>query len=192
MELPLCSFDLKTGIFCPRCSEKLEEGLYNDLDVRVMRLFLELEKKFTKLQKAGYVKSVDGGGTIFVILRSGDLGRFEVREIAQLRKILSEELGKHVRLIEDNPDPLKFLESVAAPARVVAVNKIWLPDGSEETRVIFDHERNLRVGEEALKKLMEEVKGMKMTIDFERRRFHGPQRRERTSRGAIARERPSA
>jgi len=192
VELPLCSFDLKTGIFCPRCSEKLERGLYNDLDIRVMRLFLELEKKFTKLQKAGYVKSVDGGGTIFIILRSGDLGRFEVREIAQLRKILSEELGKHVRLIEDNPDPLKFLESVAAPARVVAVNKIWLPDGSEETRVIFDHERNLRVGEEALKKLMEEVKGMKMTIDFERRRFHGPQRRERTSRGAIARERPSA
>ena len=192
MELPLCSFDLRTGIFCPRCSEKLERGFYNDLDVRVMRLFLELEKKFTKLQKAGYVKSVDGGGTIFVILRSGDLGRFEVREIAQLRKILSEELGKHVRLIEDNPDPLKFLESVAAPARVVAVNKIWLPDGSEETRVIFDHERNLRVGEEALKKLMEEVKGMKMTIDFERRRFQGPQRRERTSRGAIARERPSA
>ena len=192
MELPLCSFDLRTGIFCPRCSEKLERGLYNDLDIRVMRLFLELEKKFTKLQKAGYVKSVDGGGTIFIILRSGDLGRFEVREIAQLRKILSEELGKHVRLIEDNPDPLKFLESVAAPARVVAVNKIWLPDGSEETRVIFDHERNLRVGEEALKKLMEEVKGMKMTIDFERRRFQGSQRRERTSRGAIARERPSA
>lgn len=192
MELPLCSFDLRTGIFCPRCSEKLERGLYNELDVRVMKLFLELEKKFTKLQKAGYVKSVDGGDTMFVILRSGDLGRFEVREIAQLRKILSDKLGKHVRLIEDNPDPLKFLESVAAPARVVAVNKIWLPDGSEETRVIFDHERNLKVGEGALKKLMEEVKGMKLTIDFERKRFRGPQRREGAPRGVIARERSSA
>lgn len=191
MELPLCSFDLRTGIFCPRCSEKLERGLYNDLDIRVMKLFLELEKKFTKLQKAGYVKSVDGGDTIFVILRSGDLGRFEVREVAQLRKVLSEELGKHVRLIEDNPDPLKFLEGVAAPARVVAVNKIWLPDGSEETRVIFDHERNLKVGEEALKKLLEEVKGMKLMIDFEKRRFRGPQRKERAPRGAMAREKSS-
>jgi hypothetical protein len=174
-------------MFCPRCSEKLEKGLYNDLDVKAMRLLLNFEKKFTKLQKTRYVKSVDGGDTIFIILRSGDLGRFEVREVAQLRKALSEELGKHIRLIEDHPDPLKFLESVAAPARIIAVNKIWLPDGSEETRVIFDHEKNLKVGGEALKKLLEEVKGMKLMIDFEKRRFWRPQRREGAPRRTVAR-----
>ncbi|MEM2188873.1 MAG: hypothetical protein QXG35_06020 [Nitrososphaerota archaeon] len=187
MELPLCSFDLRTGMFCPRCSEKLRRGLYTDLDVRVMRMLLELEKRITKLQKTGYVKSVDGGDTIFIIFRNGDLGKFEIREVAQLRKILGDELGKHVRLIEDHPDPLKFLEGVAAPARIVAVNKIWLPDGSEETRVIFDHERNLKVGEEALKKLLEEVKGMRLMIDFERRRLWRPQKEERTPRGAVTR-----
>jgi transcription antitermination factor NusA-like protein len=174
-------------MFCPQCSEKLERGLYTDLDVKVMKLLLELEKKFIKLQKTGYVKSVNGGDTIFIILRSGDLGRFEVREVAQLRKVLSDELGKHVRLIENHPDPLKFLERVAAPARIVAVNKIWLPDGSEETRVIFDHERNLKVGGEALKKVLEEVKGMRLMIDFERRCFWRPQRKERAPRGAAAR-----
>ena len=187
MELPLCSFDLRTGMFCPRCSEKLRRGLYTDLDVRVMRILLELEKRVTKLQKTGYVKSVDGGDTIFIIFRNGDLGKFEIREVAQLRKILGDELGKHVRLIEDHPDPLKFLEGVAAPARIVAVNKIWLPDGSEETRVIFDHERNLKVGEEALKKLLEEVKGMRLMIDFERRRLWRPQKEERAPRGAVTR-----
>lgn len=187
MELPLCSFDLKTGMFCLRCSEKLKLGLYTDLDVRVMRLLLDLEKKITKLQKAGYVKSVDGGDTIFIIFRGGDLESFEIKEVAQLRKILADELGKHVKLIEDHADPLKFLESVAAPARVVAINKIWLPDGSEETRVIFDHERNLRISEEALKKVLEEVKGMKLVIDFEKRRIWRPQRGEGAPRRAVAR-----
>ncbi len=187
MELPLCSFDLKTGMFCPRCSEKLKRGIYTDLDVKAMRLLLELEKKFTKLQRAGYVKSVDGGDTIFIVFRDGDLGKLEIREFAQLRKILSEELGKHVKLVENHSDPLKFLERVAAPARIVAANKIWLPDGSEETRVIFDHERNLKVGEEALKRVLEEVKGMKLTIDFEKRSLWRPPRRERARRGATAR-----
>lgn len=189
MELPLCSFDLRTGIFCPRCSEKIERGVYTDLDIRVMKLLLELEKRFTKLQRMGYVKSVDGGDILFIIFRDGDLSGLDIRELAGLRKALSEELGKRVRLVEDHPDPLKFLERVAAPARIIAVNKIWLPDGSEETRVIFDSERSLRVGGEALKKVLEEAKGMKLNVDFERRGFWRPPRGGSARRKAMTRER---
>jgi len=188
VDLPLCSFDLKTGMFCPQCAEKLRKGLYSDLDVKVMKKFLELEKSFTKLQKAGYVKSVDGGDMIFVILRDGDLRRLEIRELAQIRKALSRELEKPVRIVEDNPDPLKFVERLSAPARIVAVNKIWLPDGSEETRVIFDHERNLKVSEQAIIKVLEEVKGVKLSIDFERRAWRSFIRSRKPSRKAIARE----
>jgi len=169
VDLPLCSFDLRTGMFCPHCSEKLRRGLYSDLDVNVMKIFLELEKRFTKLRNAGYVKSVDGGDTIFVILQDGDLKDLEIREIARIRKTLSKELGKPVRLVEDHPDPLKFIERLSAPARIVAVNKIWLPDGSEEIRIIFDYERNLKMSEQAVIKVVEEVKKMKLSIDFERR-----------------------
>ena len=177
MELPLCSFDLKTGIFCPKCMEKLEKGLYTDLDIRIMKKLLELEKSFSKLQKSGYVKAVDGGDIVFVVLKDGSLKGFEIRELAQIRKILSNEVGKSVRLVEDHSDPIKFIERLAAPARIVAVNKIWLPDGSEETRVIFDHERNLRIRDEALRKVLEEVKGIKLSIDFERRMRRGSFRR---------------
>ena len=169
MDLPLCSFDLRTGMFCPQCSEKLRRGLYDDLDIKVMKKLLELEKKFTKLQNAGYVKSVNGGDTVFVILRDGDLRELGIREIAQIRKALSKELEKPVRIVEDHPDPLKFVERLSAPARIVAVNKIWLPDGSEEIRIIFDHERNLKMSEEAVIKVLEEVKGMKLSVDFEKK-----------------------
>ncbi len=169
MDLPLCSFDLRTGIFCPQCAEKLRRGLYTDLDIKVMKKLLELEKKITKLQKAGYVKTVDGGDVIFVVLREGSLQSLDFRELAQLRKSLAEELEKPTRILEDSPDPIKFIERIASPARVVAVNKIWLPDGSEETRIIFDHERNLKVSPESLIRVVEEVKKMKLSIDFEKR-----------------------
>ena len=104
MDLPLCSFDLKTGIFCPRCSEKLRRGLYSDLDVKVMKKLLELEKSFSKLQKAGYVKTIDGGDTVFVVLKDGSLRDMDFRELSRLRKTLSADLGKPC-LLYTSPSP---------------------------------------------------------------------------------------
>lgn len=186
MDLPLCSFDLKTGIFCPRCSEKIRRELYTELDIRVMKKLVELEKEFTKLQRGGYVGSVDGEDAIFVVLKEGTLRDMDIKEISQLRKTLERELGKPVRLLEDAADPIKFIEKAVVPARIVAINKIWLPDGSEETRIILDHERNLKIKNESLMRLVEKIKKMKINIDFERR-FSGPiwarRRGEKTTTG---------
>lgn len=184
MDLPLCSFDLKTGIFCPRCSEKLRRGLYSDLDVKVMKKLLELEKSFSKLQKAGYVKTIDGGDTVFVVLKDGSLRDMDFRELSRLRKTLSADLGKPVRILEDAPDPLKFIEKAVTPARIVAVNKIWLPDGSEETRIILDYERNLKMSQESLIRVVEGIKRIKLSVDFEKRwrRFEGRARRRKVQK----------
>jgi len=187
VDLPLCSFDLKTGIFCPRCAEKLRRGLYTELDVKVMKKLLELEKKFTKLQKAGYVSTVDGEDTIFIVLKEGSLKDLDFRELSQLRKILTNELGKPVRILEDAADPIKFIERIVAPARVIAVNKIWLPDGSEETRVILDHERNLKMKRESLIRVVEKVKKMKLNVDFEKRWRGGRRAKKPREKTAITR-----
>ncbi|MCD6261338.1 MAG: hypothetical protein J7J28_06120 [Thaumarchaeota archaeon] len=168
MEFPLCTFDLKTGIFCSRCREKIRQGLYDEFDIKVMRLLLELEKRFPRLQKAGYVKAVDGKETILIVLKEGSLREVRFKDLASLRRILSEKLGKHVRIVEDSSDVVRFIEGVITPARIVAVNKIWLPDGSEEMRVILDSRRNLKVGVNSLIEVVKKVKGVKLSVDFER------------------------
>ena len=169
MEFPLCTFDLKTGIFCSKCREKIRQGLYDEFDIKVMKLLLELEKKFPRLQKAGYIKAVNGKETIFIVLREGSLRDVKFKDLAALRRILSEKLEKHVRIVEDSNDVIRFIEGVITPARIIAVNKIWLPDGSEEMRIILDDRRSLKVGVNSLVKVVEEVKGIKLSVDFERR-----------------------
>jgi len=141
-----------------------------------MKLLLELEKRFPRLQKAGYVKAVDGKETIFVVLREGSLRDLQFKDLAALRRILSEKLGKHVRLVEDSGDVIRFIEGVITPARIVAVNKIWLPDGSEEMRVILDDRRSLKVGVNSLVEVVKEVKGIKLNVDFERKWRMSPRR----------------
>lgn len=173
MEFPLCVFDLKSGIFCPRCEEKLRKGLYDEFDVKVMKLLLELEKSFPQLHDAGYIKAVNGEETIFIVLREGSLRAFDQRTLLVLRKKLKEKLGKHVRVVEDDHDVSRFIEKVVVPARIVAVNKIWLPDGSEEMRVVLDHERNLKAGVNSATQVVKKVKGINIRIDFERRRWRG-------------------
>jgi len=176
VEFPLCVFDLKTGIFCPKCEEKIRAGIYDDFDVKVMKLLLELEKSFPQLQRAGYVKAVNGDETVFVVLREGSLRSFDFRNLIALRKRLSEQLGKHVRVVEDASSVARFIERVVAPARVVAINKIWLPDGSEEMRVVLDRERNLKAGVNSLIQVVGKVKGVRLRVDFERRWRRGGQR----------------
>lgn len=138
-----------------------------------MRLLLELEKSFHQLQGMAYVKSIDGGDTIVVVLR-GDL-HSSPQQVASLRKKLSEKLGKNVRLVEDSQDVGKFIENLVAPARIVAMNKIWLPDNSMEMRIILDSERHLRLGVALIRDIVMVVKGVPLRVDFERR-WGGPSR----------------
>ncbi len=169
MEMPVCAFDLRTGIFCERCEEKVRRGEVSELDIRVMKSLLELEKTFHQLQSMCYVKSVDTKDTIAVVLRNGNLNAMSQQSLASLRRKLSDILGKNVKLIEDSSDIGRFLEPLVAPARIVAINKIWLPDNSMEIRIILDEERGLKLSVESIQEIARVTKSVNLKVDFARR-----------------------
>ncbi|MEM1665864.1 MAG: hypothetical protein QXW12_00735 [Nitrososphaerota archaeon] len=169
MEIPVCTFDLKIGIFCERCEDKIRRGEVSELDIKVMRALLELEKNFHQLQSTCYVKSVDTKDAIVVVLRNGNLITMPQHLLISLRRKLSDILGKNVRLIEDSPDIGRFLEPLVAPARIVAINKIWLPDNSMEIRMILDDEKNLKISVESLQEISRITKNINLKVDFAKR-----------------------
>lgn len=132
-----------------------------------MRALLDLEKTIRQLQDMAYVKSVDGDDTILVVLK-GDL-KSSPQQMALLKKKLSEKLGKNIKLVEDSYDIGKFIEQLVAPARVIAMNKIWLPDNSMEMRIILDSEKHLKLSIPFLQEVLKVVKGIPLRVDFERR-----------------------
>ncbi|MDW8076092.1 MAG: hypothetical protein RMJ14_00410 [Nitrososphaerota archaeon] len=184
MEIPVCTFDLKTGIFCERCEEKIRRGEVSELDIKVMRALLELEKNFHQLQSMSYVKSVDTKDAIVVVLRNGHLSAMPQHLLTSLKRKLSDILGKNVRLIEDSPDIGRFLEPLVAPARIVAINKIWLPDNSVEIRIILDEERSLKLSVESLQEISRVTKNINLKVDFEKK----SRKRIRPVRQKVAKE----
>jgi len=81
---------------------------------------------------------------------------------------IADSTGKKIRIIEKHGEVRKFLEDLFAPANITTINKIWLPDGTTETRVILSNRpRRLPLKSKVLKQLAKKIRGITLRIAFE-------------------------
>jgi len=163
----LCSFCLKSGILCQKCSDKLRSGEISELDLRVARLLLSLEEKYPALQNVYFHGAVDAGKTLAVIVGPGDVPRL-LGFGGKIIRALGEETGKSIRVLEYGVDDRKFLEDLFAPLSIVTINTIWLPDGTTETRVILKKRRGSQppFDVKALKEIARKVRNITLRVEF--------------------------
>jgi transcription antitermination factor NusA-like protein len=163
----VCSFCLKSGILCQKCSTKLESGEISELDLKIARLLLALEEKYPSLQNVYFHKAVDAGKTLAVIVGPGDVPRL-LGYGGKIIKALGEEVGRSVRVLEYGVDDRKFLEDLFAPLSILTINTIWLPDGTTETRVILKKRRGSQppFDVKALKEIARKVRNMTLRVEF--------------------------
>lgn len=167
MKTQLCNFCIKSGILCPQCQEKVRTGEVSDLDISIAKLLLKLESNYPILQKISFLNSYEIDDVLAIVVGSGDLHRFLSSGGGLVREV-SENTGKKVRILEKKGDTRKFFEDLFAPATITSINKIWLPDGSTETRVILSgRSRRLPLKNNVLKELTKKIRGITLRIAFE-------------------------
>jgi transcription antitermination factor NusA-like protein len=167
MKTELCSFCLKSGILCQKCSAKVKAGEISDLDLRIARLLLNLEEKYPTLQNVCFYKAVDVEKTLAIIVGHGDVPRM-LGYGGKIIKALSDETNKNVRILEYGVDDRKFLEDLFIPFSILTINTIWLPDGTTETRVILKRKRGQQLPFDlaALKEIAKSVRKMSIRVEF--------------------------
>lgn len=167
MKTELCSFCLKSGILCQKCSAKVRSGEISDLDLKISRLLLSMESKYPSLQNASFCKAVSVGKTLAVIVGHGDVPRL-LGYGGKIIKKLGDETRKSVRILEHGVDDRKFLEDLFMPISILTINTIWLPDGTTETRVILKKKRGgqLPFNPKALKEIAFKVRKMSLRVEF--------------------------
>ena len=167
MKTELCSFCLKSGILCQKCSAKVKSGEISELDLKIARLLLSLEGKYPSLQNVCFYKAVGVGKTLAVIVGHGDVPRL-LGYGGKIIKALGEETRKSVRVLEHGVDDRKFLEDLFMPLNILTINTIWLPDGTTETRVILKRKRGsqLPFDLKALKEVAYKVRKMSLRVEF--------------------------
>lgn len=167
MKTELCSFCLKSGILCLKCSAKVKSGEISDLDLRIARLLLPLEEKYPALQNVCFYKAVEVSRTLAILVGRGDVPRM-LGYGGKIIRSLGEETGKSVRILEHGVDDRKFLEDLFIPLSILTINTIWLPDGTTETRVILKRKRGPQPPFDlnALKEIAYKMRKMSLRIEF--------------------------
>ena len=166
MKTTLCSFCLKSGILCQKCSAKVKSGEISELDLKIARLLLSLEEKYPSLQNVYFHRAVDADRTVALIVGHGDVPRL-LGYGGKIIRALSEGTGRNVRILEYGVDDRKFLEDLFAPLSIMTINTIWLPDGTTETRVILRKRRAQPPFDvKALKEIARKVRDMVLRVEF--------------------------
>ena len=162
----VCQFCLKSGILCPKCQNKLKLGEISKTDLELGRLLISLESTYPPLQEVAFHKAVETDHVLALIVGKGDVARL-LGQGGKIVKTISEKTGKAVRVLEYGVDERKFLEDLFAPLNIITINTIWLPDGSQETRVIVRKRgRRPPINVEAMKQLAQKVRNITLRVEF--------------------------
>jgi len=163
----VCHFCLKSGILCSKCQSKVRSGEVSKTDLEIGRLLMSLEGTYPPLQEVYLHRAVETDGVLAVIVGRADVAKL-LSHGGKILRAIGEKTGKNVRVLEHGVDERKFLEDLFAPMNIITINTIWLPDGSQETRVIL-RRRSRRpppFNIEALKQIAQKVRGISLRVEF--------------------------
>jgi len=162
----VCHFCLKSGILCSKCQTKLKQGEISQTDLEIGRLLLSLESQHPSLQEINFHKAVETDGVLALIVGKGDVARL-LSTGGKVLRAIGEKTGRSVKILEAGADERKFLEDLFAPINIITINTIWLPDGSQETRVILRRRgRRPPFDVEAIKQLAQKVRGITLRVEY--------------------------
>jgi transcription antitermination factor NusA-like protein len=167
MKTELCSFCLKSGILCQKCSAKVKAGEISNLDLKIARLLLNLEEKYPSLQNVCFYKAVEVDRTLAILVGHGDVPKI-LGYGGKIVKAIGDETSKNIRVLEYGVDDRKFLEDLFVPFSILTINTIWLPDGTTETRVILKRKRGAKMPMDlrALKEIASKIRKMSLRVEI--------------------------
>ncbi|MBS7648198.1 MAG: hypothetical protein QXK89_08925 [Candidatus Bathyarchaeia archaeon] len=167
MKAELCQFCLKSGILCSKCRAKIERGEVTPRDLEIARLLVSIEGEYPLLQDVYFRGVVEADNILAILVKKGDMSKI-LSYGGKIIRFLENKTGKSIRILEYNTNERKFLEDLFAPLTILTINRIWLPDGSVETRVILKGREKRRgsINVNAMKEIARKVKGMTLRVEF--------------------------
>jgi transcription antitermination factor NusA-like protein len=163
----ICIFCAKSGVLCPKCQEKLDKGEITQDDVEISRWFIEYENKNPQLKDCTLHKVVRVPEMLVVMISC--IGKISRAFLMKISKQISEEKKMNVRIVEKTSSIKKLLEQILAPARVMGINTIWLPDGSWESiiRIPKVDRKKMPIDANSAEEIMKKLTGEIIHIVFE-------------------------
>ncbi|MEE9586134.1 MAG: hypothetical protein V3W09_04460 [Nitrososphaerales archaeon] len=168
MRLPICLFDAKTGILCPKCEGKFKSGHLTKTDVDLSIKLSGLQVKIPELDKTTLLHALEVDGDLALVMGKGD--HDILRKNHRVFRNLEKEVGRKIWVVEGETSDRQVLEDIFFPIKILMVNVVWLPDGSKLTKVIVPGRKTKRfpLDLERAKSVVKAIRGIDLIVEFER------------------------
>ena len=167
LETSLCKICQLTGVLCSSCEEKLRDNEITKLDVDIS-IYLgqktrgRKEYNKYKFNKALYIEDY------LVLVFEGEINKAIKNDKEKIFKEMEEKFRVKVFVVEQQENLRKFIEKLFYPIQVKALNMIWIPDGSVETKVILGG----RIGKKRINlmnKITKKIKNIEIQAEYQQR-----------------------
>ena len=166
MKVPICTFDAKTGVLCPKCESRLKNGELSDVDVECSIKLIKLSNKNQDIDKLNLIGSEKIDEDYVLILKDSNVSHINSND--KLLSSVEEEFKGKVWFVEANSSIRRFLENLFFPIRILKTNMIWLPDGNQVTQVTIeskDYEKFISIIEK-IKRIVNAVRKIELVVEI--------------------------
>lgn len=166
MKVPICTFDAKTGVLCPKCESRLKNGELSDVDVECSIKLIKLSHKNQDIDKLNLIGSQKIDEDYVLILKDSNVSHINSND--KLVSSVEEEFKGKVWFVEANSSIRRFLENLFFPIRILKTNMIWLPDGNQVTQVTIeskDYEKFISLIEK-IKRIVNAVRKIELVVEI--------------------------
>lgn len=166
MKVPICSFDAKTGVLCPKCESRLKNGELSNVDVECSIKLIKLSHKNQDIDKLNLIGSQKIDEDYVLILKDSNVSHINSND--KLLSSVEEEFKGKVWFVEANSSIRRFLENLFFPIRILKTNMIWLPDGNQVTQVTIeskDYEKFISIIEK-IKRIVNAVRKIELVVEI--------------------------
>jgi transcription antitermination factor NusA-like protein len=166
LKVPICTFDAKTGVLCPKCESRLKNGELSDVDVESSIKLIKLSHKNQDIDKLNLIGSQKIDEDYVLILKDSNVSHINSND--KLVSSVEEEFKGKVWFVEANSSIRKFLENLFFPVRILKTNMIWLPDGNQVTQVTIeskDYEKFISMIEK-IKRIVNAIRKIELVVEI--------------------------
>jgi hypothetical protein len=166
LRLPICIFDAKTGVLCPKCESRLKNGELSKIDVESSIKLIKLSNKNQDIDKLNLIGSQKIDEDYVLILKESNVSHINSND--KLISLIEKEFNGKVWFVEANSSVRKILENLFFPIRILKTNMIWLPDGNQVTQVTIeskDYEKFFSIIEK-VKKIVNVVRNIELVVEI--------------------------
>jgi transcription antitermination factor NusA-like protein len=166
LKIPICTFDAKTAILCAKCETKLRSGQLTDIDIEGAIKITKLAERNQDVNKFTMTSASKVDEDFIITLSGPDIST--IRSNSTLSKKFEDEFQSKVWFIEAETNDKRFIENLFFPIRVLAVNLIWLPDGSKLTKVIISASNKFEESRiEKIKQIARKIRNIELLVESE-------------------------